>query len=1460
MKNCALLFCFFLLLSLANFSHSDTDHQDYDNNEALLNRLSLVDFEFHSSSPLGFFIRLGDDFTFRRYGDYLSLNGLRTLPSMAFSAMMYWMVSKTTASVLSRWTVNPVTLHTAQVLSMAILPGVKSALYSWYTGTRPGSEQIQADAPHIRRRFYLELIYQQESHQQILRITPFPLNPSINPRLAETPFSDGYSHWLQLYEASLQHSVVYMDLSWVSPETPEAIRIDIHYSDKATESTLVTLTRNEGSESLPVSIESLLHNEAKHFAQGHAIASLLSDAVIKNTVALIQNPDSSLTSLPVTQVAGQLEFDDADGHSGQLSLCGKQQGGEQQADCNSHLQLTYKLFPYPHFGMILQGQYDIKNSVDATVKQLANANRAELMLQLLEKAVLHFFITSVQQNNQEAKKTGNDYVPPSLQQTPSHPKLVAPLQLLVKTLMPEGSLWKSGKRHKVAPIPWRLYPGSFRHFMVEPEASSSNPLNSLTARPALNTAIFTEKQVELIKKLADGDPRSLPKDEFINAIDFLERDRHVIGKSFAQFESPTLWKELVKNRLLHIYEVPKEKITKDVILAKPNFVHSKPSYEGMPDELKKDVDFLFEYSKMAGIPRGTPPELAIFIYGHLDTTAKINSLRSLPNSFKNDELYDELIHSGMIELEDLPKHIKIKNKDYCLSQLLNGFCKLSEVPVHFLTKEIILNSISGKHWDINASIAFFSEYNRFTKDPDFLEAVMVKALTVEQETEKGFKYTPGNLFDCIYFAAINRYKADKKTLNSLLIKLIKTNPFMLIPIKNYNNELPQEFIDTAKDSLRNLLKTRPEVSQHFYINFLYAFFSIVSADDDFKTDVLNIVYPYLPEQNYDELPEEILLEQDKIVLKSEVPFDRGKMHLLSRKLKPDNPHIAIDYMERHIDFFRFFDDKDYLEKCCIDPIIRQRLIRVLAERLIADKQSLLVYWKDLLPPKLLDAILDFLKDPALFFKLDSANQLSEPVHPLQFQSPNTEAFPLVVVVHAVGFHASDEDAGHQLKLAFAHAGKTHFQRVYSAQHPLSLFTKKGTILGGRTLKIPNGEWVDYYKFQRIGESVDTLAQEGIMHQLIAKNDRFKSQKPLFGQYLVVLEKDLPEITRHFTDRLQVNSVESERILLVYYFQATDDYSQYAYTPDKTNTPYASAERGLLNGIHDIGVLNGQYGVMPTSAIPAFHFTGRRWVFLSPLLGNSKYFAFPLPGKFENWIEAIERPDFGWSGLRDWGDVEFYGSMKSGFGSEDSKTWGYTPEVFQRLSFANALCENMLAAVLLRSRLRRDSPDYHYQNPQAVEETKTFIEQLLNEYLSGLFAEEKEQQPTSRLQSFMKFDDTQYRAWLTRSAQEILYWTALQPYEATEHCTFTPNSECYSEHLKDTGRLDKTLYPKPLHYLEEQKKFPRDFTRNGNHLHLGATNAMFPLVTLTKLITRFVSHVFVHRNLERDRWSNAQKRQ
>ncbi|WP_252176595.1 hypothetical protein [Endozoicomonas sp. 4G] len=1202
----------------------------------------------------------------------------------------------------------------------------------------------------------------------------------------------------------------------------------------------MTLAQSGDSDSHPVSIESLLHNEANDeagdFANGHAIASLLSDVIINHTVALIQSPNSAPASIPVSQVAGKVEFT-ADGHSGQLPLC-----GEQQPDCDSHLQLTYKLFPYPHFGMTLQGQHDIKSNVDATLAQLANANRAELMLQLLEKATLHFFMASVQQKQEE--------VSPETAIVPSPHKFVTALQPAVKALMPERGIWKSERLNNVLPMLWGLHPSLFKSFMMEPEASLTRPLKRLKTSQGANTAILTEKHVELIKKLVDGRVYELTKDQFIEIISYIPLKSRGAYVPKTYLTDPIFTKEFFKNGILLQDEIEKNKLTKDILLTRSKNKFLRIHYNDLPDELKNDVKSLIEYSKIHGIPNGISEALAVYIYGHLDIAEKLISLNAFPDSFKNgnDDLYDELIRSGMIKLKDLPEDIKIKNKEYCLSQLSQGLTKLSEVPIQFITKEIILDSFNSQHWYSNF-ISIFSKrhnYDHFNKDPVFFEEILIKAVTTELETNhKSDENYRQSLFKA-YDLASERYEEDEEKLGLLLEKLVKANPFLLAYIENLNDRLLQKLIETAKTSFLDILKNRPEVSRGFDITFLYSFFEAINADNEFKTYVLNIIYRYFPDPGIEMLPEVILEKLDRMVSNSE-PFDKGHNYILIRKLEPGNPHTLINYIEKHREFLYFFKNKEYFENHFSNPTVRQRLILTLAQRLVTNKEDALLYWQYYLPQKLLDDTLDFLKDPALFYKLDSSDKLAEPVNPLNFQLPNTSLFEFMVALKAPVSNPGGGDSVAQLQSEFAHAGGTVFQPVYPDQHSLSLFKEKGTVVGGRTLAVPNpnGKEVDYYKFIRVGESEATLAQEGIMHQFIAKSDRFKSRKPRFGQYLVVLEKDLPESTRGFTDRLKVSFVNGEPDYRVYHFTATDDYSQYAHRPDETRTPYAAGERGLLNGIHDIGVLNGQFGIMPTSTIPAFHATGRRWVFLSPLLGNSDYYAFPLPGDFENWIEAIERPDFGWDGLRDWGDVEFYGSMKSGLSAQDSKAWGYTPEVFQRLSFANALCENLLAAVLLRSRLRRDSPDYHYKDKQAVAETENFIEQLLNEYLSGLFAKEKELQPKPRLQALMQLDDSKYRSWLTRTAQEILYWTARQPYEVTDPCASTPSGECYSQHLQLTGHLDKILYPELLHPLDKQKQFPRDFLHTSGHLNLGASNAVFPLVALVRGLTRVAAHIFAY---------------
>ena len=989
-------------------------------------------------------------------------------------------------------------------------------------------------------------------------------------------------------------------------------------------------------------------------------------------------------------------------------------------------------------------------------------------------------------------------------------------------------------------------------------------VKGLKAIQGANTAIFTDKQVKLIQGLLDGKTDRLKVDEFIDIIDFLGDHTDVkLPEGYAK--SPTLLSGIIRNHLWPVFErqsggklmtvlsaTPERK--KQLFLVDARVTGSECGYLGLPEDVRDDINFLTEYSNLHGIPCDTPVKLAVPVYERLDIGAKIKSIKALPESFKDDAFYDELIRSGRVPVKDLPLEIQKKNAAYCLAQLSDGLCRLSDFPDQLITKKAILASL----YDENLYRNFINiikddhKYKLLTSDPDFFEEALLKTNSSALElriSRNGSRIYP--LSD-VYKCCMENYQSDSARLALLLKKLVKANPFFVIPVEDCDDALLQELITTGKQTLLAILATRPELIQYFRTSILFLFFHKVNADDNFKNHVIDQVYPYFPIEYPEYFSEEILQKQDATVLESE-PFYTGETHIVDRKLRPANAGRIIDYIEQFPTFLRRFNDQAYLEKCCTDPTIRQRLIHVLACRIIANKRQLMTEWVPYVPRQIIDETLAYLNNPALFSKLDASGALTTPVNPLKFQRPNPSALPLTVAAHAKGFYPVDVTNRLQLNSEFARAGNTKFQPFYPGQlqhtqqqHTLSLFKGNGSVVGGRTLAVGNGKSVDYYKFQRLGESVATLAQEGIMHQFIARvsNQRFKSQLPRFGQYLIILEKDLPGRVRGFTDRLQVITLNGERAFRVYHFKATKNYSQYAHTPDGTST--ALPERGLLNAIHDIGVLNGNVGVMPTTTIPAFHDVGRRWVFLGPLLGNSEYFSFPLPGTFENWINAIDRPDFGWDGLRDWGDVEFYGSMSSGLSARDAKTSGYTPEVLQRLSFANAICENLLAAVLSRSRLHRGSPDYHYQNQQAVEATENFIEQLLNEYLSGLIAKEKEWPPRPRLQEFMGLDQQTYHSWLKRTALEILYWTAVQPYEAADHCGWGDSVSCYSEHINNTGNLDTTLYP-VLHSFDLHRKFPYDFANVNGRLNLGADSAVFPLVALVTGFTFLVANILVISN-------------
>ncbi|MBO9492757.1 hypothetical protein J7438_01445 [Thalassotalea sp. G20_0] len=179
---------------------------------------------------------------------------------------------------------------------------------------------------------------------------------------------------------------------------------------------------------------------------------------------------------------------------------------------------------------------------------------------------------------------------------------------------------------------------------------------------------------------------------------------------------------------------------------------------------KEESMIVIDYLLKRSIPSKTPPKMAIFIYDHLEITAKIKSLRTLPESFKNDDLYNELICSGMIGLKYLPEHIKNKNKEYCLSQLSYGLCQLSEVPVHFITKEAILDSLNDQKWISNYYEFLMNQrrYSTFYKDPVLIEEVLIKIVTAELGEDEPIKRCHCMVLGNVYGFVSQRYKADEK--------------------------------------------------------------------------------------------------------------------------------------------------------------------------------------------------------------------------------------------------------------------------------------------------------------------------------------------------------------------------------------------------------------------------------------------------------------------------------------------------------------------------------------------------------------------------------------------------------------------------------------------------------------------------------------------------------------------------
>uniref|UniRef100_UPI002148859D hypothetical protein n=1 Tax=Endozoicomonas sp. ONNA2 TaxID=2828741 RepID=UPI002148859D len=372
--------------------------------------------------------------------------------------------------------------------------------------------------------------------------------------------------------------------------------------------------------------------------------------------------------------------------------------------------------------------------------------------------------------------------------------------------------------------------------------------------------------------------------------------------------------------------------------------------------------------------------------------------------------------------------------------------------------------------------------------------------------------------------------------------------------------------------------------------------------------------------------------------------------------------------------------------------------------------------------------------------------------------------------------------------------------------------------------------------------LETLAREGLLYQFIGntKGLAFKSELPTYQSFMQLpLHEELERLIDQFEDQVEVTENHGQRYINVFSYTAPAAYARYAHTPETVDDrPWERPEQGILKACHDAGYMTGM-GLVPTSMLQCLHDTnsGRGWVALHSamnLISDNVH-----AGKLAAWNTlATEKIDFGHCGMRDLGDYETFGHIHSCLRQIDTLENCYPPRVSQRIALANSICEIIVSAVLVRSRLHQSFAGYHYKNPQALKETAAFVELACNHFLSGLM-------PTTATPNSLRFllgrDDNEYQAWLDRVAQEILYWTALQQ-DAPGLDEYDPTTDCYLNHMKDQ-HLSEALYPDDAYTRSRTANF---FDINGQII-LGAYYSTLPLITLKNGLTKMCTEILKQLN-------------
>ena len=350
------------------------------------------------------------------------------------------------------------------------------------------------------------------------------------------------------------------------------------------------------------------------------------------------------------------------------------------------------------------------------------------------------------------------------------------------------------------------------------------------------------------------------------------------------------------------------------------------------------------------------------------------------------------------------------------------------------------------------------------------------------------------------------------------------------------------------------------------------------------------------------------------------------------------------------------------------------------------------------------------------------------------------------------------------------------------KHEESLL-KKCHVFGGRTLH----GGTDYFKFWRSGENLEVFLREYKTVQVLSQKKEqlgLESEvpEPISICRLIKTEETKALVSR-FSDAPQVlMDLETlQSYYLVYHYAVSERYGLFAHQKNiDADDPYREAEDGLLKGIYDIGRL-ARNGILYTNVLPAFHGTPEdSWLILPYLFCNR----MPFPGSISQWCtKATDYPDFGYSGLRDFGDFSLLGTTvdylrRGGLLNQFELSWMET----QKLSLYNSVNENIFATILLYARLHRDDPSYHYKNTESIRGFQVFIHTIIERFLRGYLED-----CSQSVHEIMRLSSVDYARWLEIVSVKLIYWTSKQ----------IKNTDCYTSHLVENRELNRDIYPNQI---------------------------------------------------------------